>query len=81
MMRLFSGKGQIFIICKIVLLGFAHRLNYKIIKLQRFVSWFLLSNSGIKGVKRTEACLLDTLVELASDLRPGPGLRLMTLLE
>jgi hypothetical protein len=39
---------------KIVLLDFVHRLNYKIIKLQRFGSCILLPSSGKRG-KRTES--------------------------
>jgi hypothetical protein len=35
--------------CKIVLLDFYHRLNYKIIQLRRFESWILLLSSGNKG--------------------------------
>jgi hypothetical protein len=43
-------------VCKIVLLDVVHRLNYKIIKLQRFRSWILLPSSGKKkGGKRTES--------------------------
>jgi hypothetical protein len=38
-------------VCKIVLLDFAHHLNYKI--KQRFGSWILLPSSGRKGQKRT----------------------------
>jgi hypothetical protein len=34
--------------CKIVLLDFVRRQNYKIIKLQRFGSWILLPSSGKK---------------------------------
>jgi hypothetical protein len=40
------------IICKIVLLEFAHRVNYKIIKL-RFGSCILLPSSGRKGGEET----------------------------
>jgi hypothetical protein len=39
--------------CKTVLLNFVHRLNYAIIKLQRFETWILLSLSG-KKMGRTE---------------------------
>jgi hypothetical protein len=34
--------------CKIVLLDFGHRLNYEIIKLERFESWVLFPSSGRK---------------------------------
>jgi hypothetical protein len=37
------------ITCESVLLGFNHRLNYGIIKLQRFESWILFPSSGKNG--------------------------------
>jgi hypothetical protein len=40
----FGGRGD-----------FVHCLNYKIIKLQRFVSWTLLPSSGKKGEEDTES--------------------------
>jgi hypothetical protein len=40
---------------KTVLLESVRRLNYKIIKLHRFGSWFLLPFSGRKGGKRRES--------------------------
>jgi hypothetical protein len=52
-------------VCKIVLLCFVHRLNYKIIKLQCFGSWILLPSSGRKRVKSTKVYLFGPLVELA----------------
>jgi hypothetical protein len=47
-------------------LDFVHRLNYKIIKLQRFGSWILLPSSGKKGGREQKAYLLGTLIEPAS---------------
>lgn len=32
--------------CKTVPLDFVHRLDYELIKLQRFTSWMLLPSSG-----------------------------------
>jgi hypothetical protein len=55
-------------ICKIVFLDFVHRLNYKIIKLQRFGSWILLPSSGKKGGRGQKPYLLGPLVELALGL-------------
>lgn len=54
-------------ICKAVssLLGFIHRLNYKIIKSQHFGSWIMLPYSR---KKEHTACLLDPTVDLVSDL-------------
>jgi hypothetical protein len=49
-------------------LDFVHRLNYKIVKLQRFGSWILLPSSGKKGGKRIQSLSVGPLVELASDL-------------
>jgi hypothetical protein len=62
------------IICKTVLLGFVHRLNYKIIKLQRFGSWILLPSSGKKWGKRTES--LSVGLPGWASLRLGPCLQL-----
>jgi hypothetical protein len=56
------------LIWKIVILNFVHRLNYKVIKLQRFESCILLSSSGKKGGRDQKTNLLGPLVELASDL-------------
>jgi hypothetical protein len=57
-----------FILCKIVLLNFVNRQNYKI-KLQRFGSWILLPSSGKnKGGREQKTYLLGPLFELASDL-------------
>jgi hypothetical protein len=53
--------------CKIVLFNFVHRLNYNIIKLQRFGSWILLPSSGKKGERGQKTYLLGPQVELASD--------------
>jgi hypothetical protein len=46
-------------ISKPFLSDFVHRLNYKIIKLQRFGSWILLPSSGKKGEKRTERLTVE----------------------
>jgi hypothetical protein len=48
------------IICKIIFMDFFHRLNYKILKLQRFGSWPLIPSSGKMGEHwtRSEASLL-----------------------
>lgn len=43
-------------------------LNYKVIKLQRFGSWFVLPSSGKKVIKGQSLYLVGLVVELASDL-------------
>jgi hypothetical protein len=58
------------IICKTVLLDIVHRLNYKIIKLQRFQIWILLLSSDEEGGKRTES--LSVRPPGWANLRPGP---------
>jgi hypothetical protein len=60
-----------FLICKIVLLDFVHRLKNDNLTKQRFGSWILLPSSGKKGgggERRQRAYLLGPLVELSSDL-------------
>jgi hypothetical protein len=52
MRRLTDGQSDFK--CKIILLDFIHRLNYKIIKLRRFGSRILLPSSCIKGGKMKE---------------------------
>jgi hypothetical protein len=54
--------------CKLVLLDFVHRLNYKIIKLQRIESWILLSSSGRKGKEDRKPICWGPLVLLASGI-------------
>jgi hypothetical protein len=54
--------------CKTVLLDYVHRLNYKILKLQRFERWILLPSSGKKFESGQKIYLLSPLVDLASDL-------------
>jgi hypothetical protein len=58
-------ESRIYVKCKIVLWDFVHRLDYKIIKLQRIGSWILLVEKRGRGQK---TYLLGPLVELASDL-------------
>lgn len=52
--------------CKIALLNFVHRLEYKKYKITAFRSWILLPSSEKKW-KRTEN-MLGRLVEVASDV-------------
>jgi hypothetical protein len=42
------AQNEIILMCKIILLDFVYRLNYKIMQLQRFGSWILLPSSGKK---------------------------------
>jgi hypothetical protein len=70
---LLTGWGDLHInvSCKIVLLDFVDRINYKIITFQRFEGWILLPASDKKDGKRIERLSVE-LLGWASH-RPGPG--------
>jgi hypothetical protein len=51
----------------VLFFGIIHRLNYKIIKLQRFGSWILLPSSGKKGGRGQKAYLFVIAQQAAFD--------------